>query len=222
MFDTLIALSRHALNRREDFDTFDEYVAHTASRRKSTYTNNENANSATATANAITNSTLWKRLKRIQIGTLSSKLGYVGVGQTNEDDDRRRPRREPLGMLPRVCAGGSPNDHNWQPVGTDETDMCRRPDEHTVLDRFVRIVQVDRREPLMLDERRMARFYVMHETLGWVEELFVNSYEYEYEYSYEYGFQDDTIFEDSFVFVQSSETQRSQGDPQTASYGIRL
>lgn len=153
MFETLIgSLKSRALNRRDDFDTFDEYIAHSAASRTST--------------NSPAFGGFLCRLRHMKIG----RGGYDSV-DTVDADGRW------VQMLPRVYAAkcNSSSDTNktrrtshrssaendlasaWQPVALN----AHRHEADTVLDRFVRIGQVDRSVRVVIDERRMERFYVI-------------------------------------------------------------
>lgn len=154
MFETLLT---RALNRRDDCSTFDEYVAHSAGRRR--------------TGGGGTVSGFLKRLRQLRIGRLD---GYDGVDTVDGD---HRPDRRWLDMLPRVVdarigdaqrpcgaadsatSGSSAASASWQPVALD----AHRCDVDTVLDRFVRSCVHDARnaKSATVDERRMERFYVI-------------------------------------------------------------
>lgn len=65
-------------------------------------------------------------------------------------------------MLPRVY-DASPNDRGgcWSPVELSSSIKGDAEREATVVDRFLRIVQIDRSIPCVLDESQMERFYVI-------------------------------------------------------------
>lgn len=64
-------------------------------------------------------------------------------------------------MLPRVY-DASPNgrDGCWSPVELSASRNGILEREITVVDRFMRIVQIDRSLPIVFNEKRMERFYV--------------------------------------------------------------
>lgn len=70
-------------------------------------------------------------------------------------------------MLPRVY-NASPNGRGgcWSPV---ELSVCRNDGmlnrDAEVIDRFMRIVQIDRSLPVVMSEKRMERFYVINFSL---------------------------------------------------------
>lgn len=149
MFDTIISnLVSKALNRRENFDTFEEYIA---SRR----TTNHYSASASDDSTSI-GADLLRRLRHWKIGR---RFGYDSVDTVdNRSDDGYQHRL--LQMLPRVynATTKSAGNTTWQPVAMD----AQRDEVDTVLDRFVRVVQVDRSVKLTSsDELKMQRFYVI-------------------------------------------------------------
>lgn len=149
MFDTIISnLVSKALNRRENFDTFEEYIA---SRR----TTNHYSASASDDTTSI-GAGILRRLRHWKIGR---RFGYDSVDTVdNRSDDGYQHRL--LQMLPRVynATTKSAGNTTWQPVAMD----AQRDEVDTVLDRFVRVVQVDRSVKLTSsDELKMQRFYVI-------------------------------------------------------------
>lgn len=64
-------------------------------------------------------------------------------------------------MLPRVY-DATPNGRGgcWSPVELSASRNGGVEREISVVDRFMRIVQIDRSLPIVIDEKRMERFYV--------------------------------------------------------------
>lgn len=140
MFDTILSsLKSRALNQRDDFDTFDEYIAHTAGRGRL----------STNSPRAAGLGSFLKRMKHFKIG----RLGYDSVDTV--DGDHGAGGR--LQMLPRVC-GVDTVDGSAFAIDTQQERQCEMA---TVLDRFVRCVQIDRSVKVSIDEERMQRFHVI-------------------------------------------------------------
>lgn len=152
MFDTIISnLVSKALNRRENFDTFEEYIA---SRRTTTHYSACNSNDA-APSTTI-GAGILRRLRHWKIG---KRFGYESVdAMDNSSDDGYQQRL--LQMLPRVYNATTKDvgTNSWQPVTMD----AQRNEVDTVLDRFVRAGQVDRSVKVTAsDELKMERFNVI-------------------------------------------------------------
>lgn len=139
MFDTILSsLKSRALNQRDDFDTFEEYIAHTAGRGRL----------STNSPRAAGLGSFLKRMKHFKIG----RLGYDTVDTVDGVDGRQM-----LQMLPRVV-----NTVDESAFATDTLSEHRQCEMATVLDRFVRCVQIDQSiVRLDIDEQKMQRFYVM-------------------------------------------------------------
>lgn len=141
MFDTILSsLKSRALNQRDDFDTFEEYIAHTAGRGRL----------STNSPRAAGLGSFLKRMKHFKIG----RLGYDSVDTVDGGGGVGR-----LQMLPRVYAAQvNPVDGSACAIDTQQDRQCEMA---TVLDRFVRCVQIDRSLKVSIDEEKMQRFYVI-------------------------------------------------------------
>lgn len=89
------------------------------------------------------------------------KIGRFRYDSVNSDDPSSCCSSNWIQMLPRVY-DASPNgrDGCWSPVELSATRNGVAEREITVVDRFMRIVQIDRSLPIAFDEKRMERFYV--------------------------------------------------------------
>lgn len=136
MFDTLLSsLKSRALRERDDFDTFEEYIAHTAGRGR-----------LSTTSQRTTTVGLGGFLRRIKRGI--GRGGYDAVDTVDAVCCE---------MLPRVLAATA--------VDTTADAYAMHAQEIvalTVMERFVQAVQVDRKmQWTASDERKMQRFYVI-------------------------------------------------------------
>lgn len=91
------------------------------------------------------------------------KMGRFRYDSVNVDDPSSYGNSNKwIQMLPRVY-NATPNGRAgcWSPVELSASRNGTVEREFGVVDRFMRIVQIDRSLPIVIDEKQIERFYVM-------------------------------------------------------------
>lgn len=142
--------------------------------------NNSKTNRNRELPNDFTNyhSNSWNKQASNVAQSLVRSLRGLKIGRFRYDsvnvDDPSSPcyNSNWIQMLPRVY-DASPNGRGgcWSPVELSASRNGSIDRETTVLDRFMRIVQIDRSLPIEISEIRMERFYVNNKIITYQSSL---------------------------------------------------